>query len=123
MINLRNAIMKKLKEFHPVAYSEQAPKKANFPYVVYSFPNSFSKEGQEVFILDIDIWDNQEDTTALETLASSVWKGLNRLHYIDENIQFSIYQSSRLPELEDDNPAIKRRKLIFELKYFERELI
>ena len=112
--------MDKLEESHHEVYFEQAPSEAIFPYVVYTFPNSFTVEEQEIFVLDVDIWDDKQDTTALETLASSIWKALNRYLHIDENIQFTIYRSNRLPELEDDNPAIKRRKLIFELKYYNR---
>lgn len=121
MIYLRKALQKKLKEYHSSVYYEQSPEDALFPYVVFTFPNSFTNEYQEVFVMDVDIWDNKEDTTDIERLSSEYWKGLNRYCYIDGNIQFTVYRSNRLFDLEDDNPTIKRRKLIFEVKYFERE--
>lgn len=121
MIYLRTAIQSKLEEYHSSVYFQDSPEDALFPYVVFTFPNLFTNEDQEIFVMDVDIWDNKEDTTTLETLSSQIWKGLNRYFYIDENIQFVVYRSNRLFELEDDNPRIKRRKLIFEVKYFERE--
>jgi len=121
MIYLRKAIMRKLKEYHSSVYFEQSPEDTLFPYVVFTFPNSFTNEHQEIFVMDVDIWDNREDTTDLETLSSTIWRGLNRYFYIDEHIQISVYRSNRLFDLEDNNPRIKRRKLIFEVKYFERE--
>lgn len=121
MIYLRKALKSILEEYHSSVSFQDSPKDISFPYVVYTFPNSFTNGDQEIFVMDVDIWDNKEDTTALETLSSEIWKGLNRFYYIDEHIQFVIYRSNRLFDLEDDNPIIKRRKLIFEVRYYERE--
>lgn len=118
MINLRIALEELLGGFHERTYFEDAPKNTPFPYVVYTFPNSFTSENLETFVLDVDIWDNKEVTTELETLSSYIWKELDRYHHYDENVQFSIYRSNRLP-LDDDDPTIKRRKLIFELKNYD----
>jgi hypothetical protein len=70
--------------------------------------------------MDVDIWDNKDDTTELENLASVIWKGLNYHKHIDENIQFSIYRENRLPPLDEKETQLNRRKLIFSIKYFER---
>lgn len=121
MINLRTQLNKTLKTIHPRVYFQTAPDTATFPYVVYDLPNSFSNEEQEIFNLDVDIWDNNTDTTELETLSSTIWKSLNKYRYIDENIQFSIYRMNRL-SLKDDDVRIKRRKLIFQLRYYDRKV-
>ena len=120
MINLRKATHQLLREIHPRVYYQRAPKDAVFPYVVYDFPNSFMETNQEIFNLDVDVWTNQNDTTELETIASTIWKALNRYRHIDNDIQFSIYRMNRLPPLDEDEINIKRRKLIFQLRYFER---
>lgn len=122
MIELRKEITKLIKMHHSRVYFQTAPNGASFPYVVFDLPNSFTNEQQEVFNLDVDIWDNQSDTTNLETLASTIWRKLNYYSHVDEKIQFSIYQSNRLPPLDEDEPDLKRRKLIFEMKYFDRKL-
>lgn len=122
MIHLRTIMTKLLKTYHPRVYHQSAPKTAEFPYIVFDFPNAFDNEHQEVFAFDVDVWDNKDDTTALELLSSTLWKELNYYRYIDENNQFSIYRDTRLPPLNDEDPSIKRRKLIFQLRYFDRRL-
>lgn len=122
MINLRIAIKQILETHHTDIHFQRAPRDATFPYVVYDFPNSFENEDQEIFNFDVDIWDNNEDTTNLETIASTFWKLFNRYHYIDDDIQFSVYRDNRLPPLDEEENNIKRRKLIFQLRYFDRLL-
>lgn len=122
MIELRKVISSELKKYHNKVYYHNASKDQSFPYVVYNFPNSFMNDDQEVFNLDVDIWDNKDDTTELETIACNIWRGLHRYRYIDENIQFSIYRDNRLPPLDEGEKNIKRRKLIFEVRYFDRRI-
>lgn len=119
MIELRKVLNALLKTHHPQVYYQRATDKAVFPYIVYNLPNSFDNEQQEVFNLDIDVWSMGADTTTIETLTGQLWKAFNCYHHIDSNIQFTTYRANRLT-LEDDNPDIKRRKLIFELRYFNR---
>lgn len=120
MNELRTALNSLLRLHHPRVYYQNAPNTAKFPYIVYNLPNSFDNEQQEVFNLDVDVWAMGSDTTEIETLSGSLWKDLNGHHHIDANIQFTTYRASRLT-LEDDNPDIKRRKLIFELRYLDRK--
>ncbi|HHY72701.1 MAG TPA: hypothetical protein GX497_05665 [Bacillus bacterium] len=123
MIYLRTELMKLLKKYHPRIYFQIASSNATMPYIVYDLPNSFDNEQQEIFTFDVDIWDNRTDTTELETLASLLWKELNYYRHVDENIQFSIYRENRLPPLDENDRSIKRRKLIFQLKCFDRRLL
>lgn len=122
MIELRKATLKELKKHYNKVYFHQAPKDVTYPYVVQSFPNSFVNEDQEIFNMDIDVYDNQDDTTELETIAGDIWRSFKRFNYIDENIQFSIYWLNRLPPLDEDEKHLKRRKLIFEVRYFDRRI-
>lgn len=133
MINLRKELNKILKSIHPNitvdgksksrVHYENALDDTPFPYIVYNLPNSFTNEDQDIFNLDIDIWDMPEggDTTIIETLTSKIWKHFHKLYYIDNNIQFSTYRMNKL-NVEDDDKRIKRRKLIFQLRYYDREV-
>lgn len=121
-MELRKQILSLLKTFHSSVYYQQAPETATFPYIIYDFPTSFINGQQEVFNLDVDIWDDSTDTTELETIASSIWKGLNYYKYNDENIQFGIYRENRLPPLDEQEPLLRRRKLIFSVRYFDKKL-
>jgi hypothetical protein len=80
-------------------------------------------EQQEIFNFDVDVWDDNVDTTEIETLASNLWKGLNYYRHSDTNMQFSIYRENRLPELDEKELGLRRRKLIFQLRYFDKKLL
>jgi len=123
MERLRTHLRNLLKLYHPQVHYQVAPTTATFPYIVLNLPNSFTNEEQEIFSLDIDIWDNRTDTTELESLASKLWKELHHYRYSDDEIQFSIYRENRIPELDETEIGIRRRKLIFQLRYFDRTLL
>lgn len=132
MYKLRSVLKAMLKTYHPNVvvdgesksrvHFHQAPTGSPFPKLVFDLPTSFMDEQQEVFNLDIDIWDDKEDTTSLEDLAGKLWKELNYYRHIDDDMQFSIYRENRLPPIDEDEPKLKRRKLIFQLRYFDRRL-
>lgn len=121
MNKLRTELNKILKEIHPRVYYMKAPDTAIFPYLVYDLPQSYFEDNLEVFNLDVDIWDDKTDTTEIETLAQSVWNGLNSCYFINEDMQFSIHRQTRLT-VEDDDPRIRRRTLIFTLRYYDRSV-
>lgn len=112
-----------MKSIHPRVYFQQALNTAAFPYVIYNLPNSFTNEEQEIFNLDVDIWDmpEEENTTEIEAIASAYWKALHKYKYIDDNIQFSIYRENRFT-VEDEDSRIKRRRLVFQVRYYDRKV-
>lgn len=101
---------------------QTAPANTPMPYLIYNFLPSFTNDEQEVIPLDIDIWDNNTDTTDIETLASTLWKEFRNFRYIDENMQITIHRESRMPELDEAEIGIRRRKLTFQVRYFDRTL-
>ncbi|MDR7870308.1 MAG: hypothetical protein RIN55_05580 [Tissierellaceae bacterium] len=130
MIKLRIELNKILKSIHPNiiiegksisrVHFQKATDTTPYPYIVYDFPQGYDNEGQEIFNLDIDIWDNNIDTTELETLAGAIWKKLNKYYFIDDDMQFSIHRVSRFTVDEDDD--IKRRTLMFNIRYYDRRV-
>ena len=120
MLELRSELTKLLKTYNSQVYFQKAPNTATFPYVTYNFLDSFTNGDQEVIPMDVDIWDNKEDTTELEMITSSIWRGLKSYDYIDENIQFVIYQETRITELDEEDNNIRRRTLTFYIKFFYR---
>ena len=121
MINLKTALNTLLRTIHNRVYFQTAPNSAQFPYLVYNLPSSFTNEEQEILVLDVDVWDSATDSTVIETLASQVWTQLHRYRHIDNEIQFTIHRSSRLV-LDDNDPRIRRRKLVFQLRFYDRNL-
>lgn len=120
MKNLRKVLYPFLKSLHPRVYFQVAPETAQFPYLVYDF-TQVQNDGEEfeTIAIDIDGWDMPAggDTTALETLMETVNNGLNKKTLANEDMAVTFYLDRKIPLL-DDNPAIKRRKYIYEARLF-----
>jgi len=122
MKNLRKLLHPFLKSIHPRVYFQDAPDNAQFPYLVYDFTQIVNDgEEFETVALDIDGWDMPAggDTTALENLMESVNDALNKKTLTAEGLAITFYLDRKIP-LRDDNPAIKRRKYIYEARLFGR---
>lgn len=135
VIEIRKIIVSALESAHPRVYYRKAPKKIEdpdnpgsyiptpFPYLVYDLPNSNDDGTLEQFILDVDAWDMSDgDTTTVEILIDSADKSLHRKTFtVDDNLSVTFYRDNRLT-VEDDDPSIKRRKYIYEVRTFERRI-
>ena len=121
VIEIRKIINIALKSIHPRVYYRSAPDTAVFPYLVYDLPNSTDDGTLEQFVLDVDAWESTNgDTTGLETLIDSADKSLHRKTIIvGGDLAVTLYRENRLT-LTDDDPNIKRRKYIYQVRTFER---
>ena len=123
VIEIREIIQTALKSVHARVYYRLAPDTAVFPYLVYDLPNSNDDGTLEQFVLDVDAWDSTNgDTTGLETLIDSADKSLHRKTItVGDNLAVTFYRENRLT-LTDDDPNIKRRKYIYQVRTFERRI-
>jgi len=120
MRELRKALKTKLKTIHSGVFFQAAPEDAVFPYLVFDIPNIFDDgEGQEIATVDVDAWDINPDTTALETLITSVNAGLNKAVLTSDNLTAAFYLDNKIP-LTDEDQRIRRRKYIYQAKLFRR---
>jgi hypothetical protein len=120
MKNLRKILYPFLKSLHPRVYFQVAPDTAQYPYLVYDF-TQITSDGEEfeTVAVDIDGWDMPTggDTTALETLMQTVNDSLNKKTLTAEGLAVTFYLDRKIP-LIDDDPAIKRRKYIYDARLF-----
>lgn len=120
MIELRTALTTKLKTIHPRIYFQTAPKDAAFPYFVFDFPGiSDDGEYEELCVVDVDGWDANADTTALESLMSAVNAALNKSTLTAANMVVALFLDRKIPLLDDD-PRIRRRKYVYQARLFRR---
>ena len=120
MIDLRKAILVKLKASYPRVYFQSAPELASFPYLVFDIPSIYDDgEGTETATVDVDAWDNSADTTALETLITLVNAELNKSTLTSGDLTATFYLDTKIP-LTDDVPEIRRRKYIYQAKLHRR---
>jgi len=93
-----------------------------YPFAEINFPsitgnNSFSDNN----LLEVDIWNNLDtDIRIIEDLTDQIHLVLNRFHYIDDKMQFSI--NKEIPYrlvLPDEVIGIQRRKLRYKLTVYK----
>jgi hypothetical protein len=141
IIKLRNSIRALLLTKCDRVYYERATDTTTYPYVVFNLVDSREQEGKrEDFDLEVDVWDNAQDSTAIETLVGNIDgngellnvlypedefypediiypnsnQGLHRrLLYIDDVLSAKIYRDRRLSIIDED-VRVRHRQL----KYF-----
>jgi hypothetical protein len=119
-LELRTALQTLLKTLHARVFFNVAPDNAAFPYVVFDLPNSIDSGTLENFVLDIDVWDNAADTTALETLIGTIDESLHKKSIIvTDKIGIILYRNNRLT-LTDEDPHIRRRKYIYQARTYQK---
>ena len=118
MIDFLEFINKKLSAIGTAYLQEKDQENTDYPYMTFSLPQSQENFQREVFILEVNVWDIDTDTTALDTMADQVCRTLHRLKYYKKNVlQTSIYRLNR-SMVPDPDPRIRRRYLTFECKTY-----
>lgn len=97
-------------------FKEEADDNAMFPYVVFSLGTGIPNEERMDFYLDIDVWDNKQDTTNLETLANNIIGDGNKLNATGldhKTINAATFYLENRNVIKDPDARIKRRLLRF----------
>jgi hypothetical protein len=126
IISVRKDIKSFLKSIHPNVtidgesksrvHYEVAPEDAPYPFLAYILNNSTDDGTTERFVLEIDGWDNQADTTALETLMSDLDAELHRRTVmIDDNLSATYYRENRLT-IKDPDAQLRRRQYVYQVR-------
>ena len=120
VLEIRTVLQELLETLHTrVSFNVSSDKKA-FPYVVFDLSNSIDIGALETFVLDIDCWDIDEDTTALETLIGNIDNALHKnTILIDDKMSITIYRENRLIP-HDDDPRIRRRKYVYQVRTYQK---
>lgn len=117
---LRTEMQRILKTLHSRVFFQVATDKAVKPYVVFDFPNSVDSGTLENFVLDIDVWDDNLDTTTLETLIDTIDDTLHKKSILlSDKMGIVIYRENRLT-LTDDDPRIRRRKYTYQARTYQK---
>ena len=118
MNKLLKLILDTLKSKHPRVYHENAPKNAEYPYIVFNI-NDGLKSHRDDLILTIDIWDRNNSSMVIEDLADTIDKLLDEANLPNEFVLPTFYRQQRL-KVEDPDKTLKRRQLRFNVQtYFK----
>ena len=118
MRKLKVEIRNKLLTVCPNVFFESAPDTAPCPYIVYDLTQGLNIGDQTVINMDIDIWDKNKSTVNIDTILDNV-KKLNRVNFINEDIQFSLH-FDRFINTKSESLEWKRITAIFQVRYMER---
>lgn len=116
MNNIRTALKTELKKRYDKVYERKAPVR-KYPYITYEFYLTDDGTGRQLIFLDLDGWDNKDNTDELEAMMASV--DLNKCVIDESNVTIVLERASREPEEEDDS-RIKRRRYSYEGIVYER---
>lgn len=107
-------------------YFRKAPENATYPYVTFDLPQSIENfSNREDFVLEIDVWDNTNLTTTIDTLVGEIdgngavisSTGLHRKLIFVDDLSAKIYRESRLA-IEDENENIEHRQLRYNVQCY-----
>lgn len=117
---LKSAIHGRLKMAHSRVYYQNAPTKVESPYLVYDLPNAIDQGGPpEVWVLDVDGWDEGVDTAALDALMESVDSVLQRQTLVAGGARACVYRDIRLSPITEDNTELKRRRYTYQVRVYQ----
>jgi len=121
ILEIRKAIKSLLLTAHPRAYYQVAPKNVQYPYLIFDLPNSINTGEYEMFMLELDGWDQADDTTTLETMMAVADGQINKNSVIldlgaDGKAALTFFRDTRL-SLTDEEERIKRRKYIYQMRF------
>lgn len=120
VLEIRTALQTLLETLHARVSFNVASDAEAFPYVVFDLSNSIDIGALETFVLDIDCWDIDEDTTVLETLIGNIDNALHKnTILIDDKMSITIYRENRLIP-HDDDPRIRRRKYVYQVRTYQK---
>lgn len=118
MKHLKIQIENLLLELCDNVYLEHADDDSLFPYLVYSLSSGTRYEDSIIYFLDVDVWDKAETTENIDDIEKKL-RTLNKLNYIDDDIQFTMY-FDRVINTKSEHKELKRYTIIFEIKCIER---
>jgi hypothetical protein len=127
IIKIRTDIQSFLKSIHPNVtidgksksrvHYEAAPDDTPYPFLVYDLTNSTDDGTMENFVLEIDGWDKNADTTDLETMMSDLDAGLHRRTTVVDNVSLTFYRENRLT-VPDPDSRLRRRQYVYQIRVY-----
>lgn len=102
------------------AYFEEAPKQASYPYKVFSMRRIGAAGARQVYLLEMNVWDQDEYYSRAEILMDELEKKLHRNSFMTERCLIRIFKGDRR-NIQDPDKTIKRVYEQFEMHVYEKE--
>lgn len=102
------------------AYYEEAPKGAEYPYMVFSAQRLSDDGGRQSYSLEVNVWDQHEYYSRAESMMDALEKKLHRCNHMTDKFLIRIFKGRR-QNIPDSDKAIKRVREQFEMYIFPKE--
>lgn len=118
--DLKELVQTKLKTLTTDVYFEQAIDNALYPHIVFSLREvNLNDLSRQDYILEVDVWDKGNDTTAVDALADNVEDLLHKQNLPQTNILPTFYKIDR-KSIVDSDKNIKHRLVRFQIQNYVR---
>ena len=118
--DLKELVQTKLKTLTTDVYFEQAIDNALYPHIVFSLREvNLNDLHRQDYILEVDVWDKENDTTAVDALADNVEDLLHMQNLPQTNILPTFYKIDR-KSIVDSDKKIKHRLVRFQIQNYVR---
>lgn len=102
------------------AFYEEAPKEIQYPYAVFSVRRSGETDERQIYILEINVWDQYQYYSRAESIMDELECKLHRCNHLTDRSLIRIFRGQR-QNVPDPDKEIKRVREQFEMYVYERE--
>lgn len=117
---LKELVQTKLKTLTSKVYYEVASSKSIYPHVVFSFDRiDLGDLARQDYILNIDVWDKQQDTEPIDSLCDNIENLLQAQNLPQDHVLPTFYLMDR-NRVFDEDVLIKHLVIRFQIQNYER---
>lgn len=118
--HLKKLVQTKLKTITTDVYFEIAKDNAIYPHVVFDFETvNLGDLSREDFILAVDVWDQNENTTNIDNMCDQIEDLFSNKNLPQTNILPTFFKIDRRTVIDPDK-SIKHRLIRFQIQNYER---
>lgn len=118
--DLRELIQAQLKTVTPNVFYEVGQTKKMYPHIIFEFSSiDLGDFNRQDYILDVDVWDKNEDATVVEDLCDSIEELFNNANLPQETILPTFFRIDR-KRIPDEDIQIRHRLIRFQIQNYYR---
>lgn len=115
-LELKKLIKEVLADENYSVFTDEAPKDADYPYIVVEMTKGSSESYPFVGILEVNVWDRHRTNSRAESIMDIVESKLRNEFFENDSVNFRAFDGDRQPLIDEDK-SIKRVREKFMIRY------